>query len=77
MVEVSALSAGCRCSFKLMKSHTVTWQIKGVRSVGRPKRRWRIDIVGRQGAVWTRIGKDRDRWRTLAEGCFLQWKDTA
>ena len=31
------------------------WQIKGVRSFGR----WRDDIVGRQGAVWARIAKDR------------------
>ena len=52
------------------------WQIKGVRSVGRPKR-WRDDIVGQQGAVWTRTVKDRGRWRTLVEGYFLQWKDTA
>ena len=53
------------------------WQTEGVRSVGRPKRRWRDDIVGQQGAVWTRIAKDRESWRTLAEGYFLQWKDTA
>ena len=53
------------------------WQTEGVRSVGRPKRRWRDDIVGQQGAVWTRIAKDRERWKTLAEGYFLQWKDTA
>ena len=39
-------------------------QIKGVRSFGRPKRRWRDDIVGQQGVVWTRIAKDRERWRT-------------
>ena len=53
------------------------WQRKGVRSVGRPKRRWRDDIVEQQGAVWTRIAMDRESWRTLAEGCFLQLKDTA
>ena len=53
------------------------WLIKGVRSVGRPKFRWRDDIVGQQGAVWTRIAKVRESWRTLVEGCFLQWKDTA
>ena len=51
------------------------WQIKGVRSVGRPKRCWRD--VEQQGAVWTRITKHRKSWRTLAEGYFLQWKDTA
>ena len=52
------------------------WLIKGVRSAGRPKRRWRADIVGQQGAVWTTIAKDRESWRTSAEGYFLQWKDT-
>ena len=41
------------------------------------RERWRDDIVGQQGAVWTRTAKDRERWRTLAEGYFLQWKDTA
>ena len=44
------------------------WQTKGVRSAGRPKCRWRDDIVGQQGAVWTRIAKDRESWRALAEG---------
>ena len=53
------------------------WQIKGVGSVGRHKRRWRDDIVGQQGAVWTRTAKDRERLRTLAVSYFLQWKDTA
>ena len=53
------------------------WQIKSVRSAERPKRRWRDDTVGQQGAVWTRIAKNRESWRTLAEGYFLQWKDTA
>ena len=33
--------------------------------------------MGQQGAVWTRIAKDRERWRTLAEGYFLQRKDRA
>ena len=51
------------------------WQIMGVRSVGRPKHRWRDDIVSQQGAVWT--AKDRKRRRILVEGYFLQWKDTA
>ena len=36
------------------------WEIKGVRSLGRSKRRWRDDIVGQQGAVWTRTAKDRE-----------------
>ena len=57
-------------------TRSTEWQTEGVRSVRRP-RRWRDDIVGQQGAVWTRIAKDRERWRTLAEGYFLQWKDTA
>ena len=33
------------------------WQTEGVRSVGRPKRRWRDDVVG------TRTAKDRERWK--------------
>ena len=36
------------------------WQTEGVRSAGRPKRRWRDDIVGQQGAVLMRIAKDRE-----------------
>ena len=40
-------------------------------------KRWRDDVVGQQGATGTRIAKDRESWRTLAEGYFLQWKDTA
>ena len=43
---------------------------------------WRDDIVGQQGAVWTRTAKGRGRWGggggvALAEGYFLQWKDIA
>ena len=38
---------------------STVWQTEGVRSAGRPKRRWRDDIVGQQGAVWMRIAKDR------------------
>ena len=53
------------------------WQVKCVRSFGIPKRRCRDDIVGQQGAVRTRIAKDGERWRILAEGYFLQWNDTA
>ena len=53
------------------------WKIKGARSVGRPNNHGRDDIVGQQGGVWTRIAKDRESWRTLAEGYFLQWKDAA
>ena len=51
------------------------WQIKGVRSIERPTRRWRDDIVGQQGAVWTRIAKDRESTGTLTEGYFLQWNN--
>ena len=53
------------------------WKIKGLRSIGRAKLRWRDDMVGQQAVVWTRIAKDRESWRTLADSFFLQWKDTA
>ena len=49
------------------------WQTEGPRSAGRPKRRWRDDIVGQQGAVWMRTENDG----RLAEGYFLQQKDKA
>ena len=52
-------------------------QINRLRSVGRSKRRWRDDIVGQHGVVWTRIAKDRESKRTLVEGYSWQWKDTA
>ena len=47
------------------------WQIQGVTSVGRPTRLWRGDTVWQQGAVGTRIAKDRERLRTLAGGGLL------
>ena len=54
------------------------WQVReGKRSRGRPKRRWQDDIYKYQGASWTRTAKDRQRWKDLAEGYFLQWRDTA
>ena len=51
------------------------WQIKGVRTIG-PKSRWRDDIAGQQGAVWTRTAKDRERWRTLGQQGAV-WTRTA
>ena len=55
------------------------WQTEGVRSAGRPKRRWRDDIVGQQGAVFDEDSKGQrnEKDGRLAEGYFLQWKDTA
>ena len=53
------------------------WQIKFVRSARRLKHNWRDDIVGQRGAVRTKIAKDRESWRTLVGGYFLQWTDTA
>ena len=54
------------------------WQGRdGKPSRGRPKRRWQDDINKYQGASWTRAAKDRQRWKDLVEGYFLQWKDLA
>ena len=54
------------------------WRVReGQRRQGRPKRRWRDDLVWQQGVIWSRKAKDRERWKTLAEGYLLQWKDTA
>ena len=60
-------------------TRSAEWQTKGERSVGRPKRRWRDDIVGQQGAVWTRIATNRESWRTggglfpPVQGHSLEW----
>ena len=32
-------------------------------------------MVGQQEITWTRTAKDRDSWRTVAEGYFLHWKE--
>jgi hypothetical protein len=45
-------------------------KIEGMRSLGRPRRRWeniKIDIqeVGWAGMDWIDLAQDRDRWRAL------------
>ena len=52
-------------------------QVKINNIIGRPKHRWRDGIVGQQGTVRLEIAKDRDSCRSLEDGCFPQWKDTA
>ena len=76
-IDVEELKIIERTKDNRQNIRSTEWQIKGVRSVGRPKRRWRDDIVGQQEAVWTRTAKNRERWKTLEEGYILQWKDTA
>ena len=57
---------------------TTEWQVrKGRRPRGRPKMRWKDDIMKWQGAAWTRTAKDRKKWKELTEGYFQQWRDTA
>ena len=42
---------------------TTEWQVrKGRRPRGRPKMRWKDDIMKWQGATWTRTAKDRKKW---------------
>ena len=44
---------------------------EGKRPLGRPRRRWEDNVkmdleeVGRGRGDWTKLVKDRDRWRTL------------
>ena len=47
---------------------------KGRRPRGRPKMRWKDDIMKWQGATWTRTAKDRKKWKELTEGYFQQWR---
>ncbi|GBO99235.1 FERM domain-containing protein 5 [Eumeta japonica] len=43
----------------------------GKRNKGRPIKRWEDDIKGVAGPEWTRIARDRDRWKSLEEA-FLE-----
>ena len=61
---------------ELEEAYIFQMAIKGIRSVGKPNCCCTDDIVGQQGAVWMRIAKDKDSWRTPVVGYFLQWKDT-
>ena len=47
------------------------------RSRGRPSRRWQDDIAEKEGTTWIRKSTDRRQWKTLMEGCILQWMDKA
>ena len=62
---------------KIAHTLTPTCVLRHLRPAGRPNHRWRDDIVEQLRAVWARIAEDREIWMTLAEGFFLQWKDTA
>ena len=55
------------------------WQIKGVRKISlKTKTSLERSHSGTTsgGTMWTRTEKDRENWRTLAEGYFLMWTDT-
>ena len=57
---------------------TTEWQPRsGKRSRGRPRKRWRDDILKLVGGTWSRIAKERTTWRSLTEGYILQWMDDA
>lgn len=40
---------------------------------GRPRRRWRDDIVQVAGPLWTRITKDRQKWMEMEEAFTQKW----
>ena len=68
-----------------LPDHSVHRAVKAARSLCALSDRQRLPdqseeqnvVEGQQGAVWTRIAKDRQSWRTLAEGYFPQGNDTA
>ena len=42
----------------------------GKRCKGRPTKRWEDDLKRVAGPEWTRIARDRDRWKSLEEAYF-------
>ena len=52
------------------------WQPRtGKRKRGRQKKRWRDDITAHMGtATWTRVARERDKWKFYEEG-FVQQMD--
>ncbi|GBP35255.1 hypothetical protein EVAR_19475_1 [Eumeta japonica] len=39
----------------------------GKRSRGRPNKRWEDDLRKIAGSVWSRLARDRDKWKSLEE----------
>ena len=56
---------------------TTEWQpLYGVRKRGRPRARWRDELVSYLGTTaWMRIAGDRRNWQNLGEAFAQQWDD--
>ena len=50
---------------------------RGMRSRGRPCRRWQDDIAKKEGNTWNRKPIDRRQWKAVMEDYILQWMDKA
>lgn len=54
------------------------WYPRNVtRPRGRPRRRWRDDIMGIAGATWTRLAQNRQNWKGLEEAFAHKWASQA
>ncbi|CAH2245406.1 jg12916 [Pararge aegeria aegeria] len=40
---------------------------------GRPRRRWSDDIIKAVGATWTRLARERNRWKRMEEAFAQKW----
>ena len=41
------------------------------------QKRWQDDTTRKEGTTWNVKATDRSPWKTLMEGCILQWMDKA
>ena len=41
------------------------------------KQKMQDDITEKEGTTWIGKATDRRQWKTLMEGCILQWMDKA
>ncbi|KAJ4444876.1 hypothetical protein ANN_06673 [Periplaneta americana] len=71
------MSRACSTYGRIQKCiQSVSWETRGKRSLGRPRRRWEDNIkmdlreVGYDDGDWINLAQDRDRWRSYVRAAM-------